>query len=329
VTRILVAGNLSLDDTVSPGGFQAAAPGGDALYASLGAAAFGDRPEILTLVGEDYPDALVERMGSAGVDTGRLRRVDGATVHYRVTNAPDGSRRYEWISSADRLLLTSPGVVDYADLDGADWLHLAAMPIEAHEVGIAAARAAGVRYSVDPHEEYVLGFEERLRPLVRGAVFLPSELEVGLLFADLRTGDRVHRAEDAAERLVGADWQASLVAVKLGEVGVLVRSGERSVHVPAEPAAVVDTVGAGDAWCGAFIAAWLATGSPEVAAACGNVAAADTIGAFGAFPDGVPPSPAGRVARVSALLEDARLASSPGVAEALARLRTRVAAVPA
>jgi hypothetical protein len=33
------------------------------------------------------------------------------------------------------------------------------MPIEAQEVGVAAARAAGIPVCLDPHEEYIRGFE--------------------------------------------------------------------------------------------------------------------------------------------------------------------------
>jgi hypothetical protein len=44
-----------------------------------------------------------------------------------------------------------------------------------------------------------------------------------------------------------------------------------------------------------------------VAAACGSVAAAETIAAFGAFVDGPPPTPALRVANVEHLLEGLRV----------------------
>jgi hypothetical protein len=46
---------------------------------------------------------------------------------------------------------------------------------------------------------------------------------------------------------------------------------------------VIDPTGAGDAYCGGFVAGWIATQSPVVAAACGTVAASEIIGAFGAF----------------------------------------------
>src|SRR4030081_3260007 len=124
--RIVVAGNLSIDDTVNPSGVVDAAPGGDALYAAMGVRAFGRSPVLLTLVGDDYPAAHLGRIRAAGIDVTWIRAVAGPTVHYRITNPPTGERRYEWLSDPDRLAATSPGLPDFAVLDDAAWLHIAA-----------------------------------------------------------------------------------------------------------------------------------------------------------------------------------------------------------
>ena len=300
----MVAGNLSLDDTINPTGTVPLVPGGDALYASFGVVAWGLRPMLLTLVGEDYPVDHRARIVASGIDASRIREVAGPTVHYRVTNFPDGRREYRWVSGPDRLLATSPKGQDYDVLKGATWLHLAAMPIEAHEIGVRAAREAGVRFSLDPHEEYVLGYEARIQAMVEGAIFLPSELEARLLFPDLEGRGGLEVGYLAAERLDG--WRPAVVAVKLGEVGSVVRWGGRSVHVPAPPVAVVDSTGAGDAFAGGFIVGWLATRDPRAGAACGTIAAAEVIRQFGAFAseedDTRATRLADRIARVGAIL---------------------------
>ena len=302
--RVVVAGNLSLDDTISPGGTVPLAPGGDALYASSGVAAWGLTPMLLTLVGADYPVDHRARIVASGIDASRIREVAGPTVHYQVTNFPDGRREYRWVSGADRLLATSPKEQDYDVLKGAAWLHLAAMPIEAHEIGVRAAREAGVRFSLDPHEEYVLGYEARIQAMVEGSIFLPSELEARLLFPDLAGRSALEVGYLAAERL--DSWRPEVVAVKLGELGSVVRWGGRSVHVPAPPVPVVDSTGAGDAFAGGFIVGWLATQDPRAGAACGTIAAAQVIQQFGAFaPEGDEIRAtrlADRIARASAIL---------------------------
>jgi sugar/nucleoside kinase (ribokinase family) len=298
---VVVAGNLSIDDTVTQGGAFRAAPGGDALYASIAVRSWGLVPLLLTLVGDDYPESDLARIAAAEIDVTHVRRTDGPTVHYRVSYRSDVDRTFEWISSPERLLLTSPVDTDYEALSGAAWLHIAAMPIEAQEVGVAAARADGVHMSLDPHEEYVVGFETRLAAMVDGVAFMPSELEARLLFPDLAAVEGVAFGFAAAERLDA--WRPALVAVKLGPLGSVVRHEGRSVHVPAPAVPMVDPTGAGDAYCGGFVAGWLATRSPEVAAGCGTIAAGDTIGAFGAFPSGSSDRQA-RFDRLAALVGD-------------------------
>jgi ribokinase len=64
--------------------------------------------------------------------------------------------------------------------------------------------------------------------------------------------------------------------------------GKRIWSVPAVPVPVIDPTGAGDAYCGGFIAAFLATGSALAGAACGTVSAAHIIQGFGAFHSPAP-----------------------------------------
>lgn len=298
--RVVVAGNLSLDDTVNPTGRVPMAPGGDALYASLGVAAWGRTPTLLTLVGDDYPDDYRRRIAASGIDVSRIRGVPGPTVHYEVRNFEDGRREYRWISPEGRLAATSPEAADYAVLANACWLHIAAMPIECQEVGAAAARRAAVPYSLDPHEEYVRGYEPRIRAIVKDAVFMPSELEIRLLFPDLDAAPPFEAATVAADRL--ADWGPAMLVIKLGSLGSVVRLRGQTVHVPAPPVPVVDSTGAGDAYAGGFVAGWLATRDVRVAAACGTVAAGEIIGRFGAFADGDGGTVGSRIARVAEIL---------------------------
>jgi sugar/nucleoside kinase (ribokinase family) len=298
---VVIAGNLSLDDTITPDRAFLRAPGGDALYASIAVRSWGVIPTLLTLVGEDYPEADLVRIAATEIDVEHVRRTAGPTIHYRVSYTSDVDRIFEWISSPDRLILTSPVAADYGALAGAAWLHVAAMPIEAQEVGVAAARAAGIPVSLDPHEEYIRGYEPRLATMVAGITFMPSDLEARLLFPDLDAVEGLEFGFAAAERL--DDWGPALTAIKLGPNGSVVRQAGRSVHVPATAVRVVDPTGAGDAYCGGFIAGWLATRSPEVAAGCGAVAAGEAIGTFGAFPSD-PPGRQARFDRLVALLAD-------------------------
>ena len=76
--------------------------------------------------------------------------------------------------------------------------------------------------------------------------------------------------------------------VTLGEHGVVASlGGERLLRIPSLPVKAVDTVGAGDAFVGAFVAALSAGISPDIALRHGAVAgslACTRVGAQSALP---------------------------------------------
>jgi ribokinase len=278
---LITAGNLSLDDTVNPNGEASAAPGGDALYAAVGAALWRFPVSAMSRIGVDYPIEFLEKIAGLGIGIQTLRIVAGTSVHYRITNMPDGGREYHHLTPERRLHELSPQGDDLDTVSGASWVHVAAMPLELQEGVIARCRAQGVPFSLDPHEEYIVGYETRLRDLVSGGVFMPSELEVGLMFPDLASLPPGVLAQAAAERLL--EMGARTVAIKLGDVGCLVADAGHRVALPVLPLVLVDSTGAGDAFCGGFVAGYLRTSSLLVAAVCGTLSAAHVVRGFGAF----------------------------------------------
>jgi sugar/nucleoside kinase (ribokinase family) len=100
--------------------------------------------------------------------------------------------------------------------------------------------------------------------------------------------------------LVSAGAPKGLVILTLGEDGALVipKTGEPT-HVPAVSVGVVDTTGAGDAFAGAFLAAWLSGADATAAARYGVAAGSLMVSVEGA--QGVTPS-AGELADLVAAL---------------------------
>jgi len=284
---LITAGNLSLDDTVNPDGQERAAPGGDALYSAVGAAIWRYPVTVLSRVGADYPTAYRERIAGLGIGVDMIRTVPGPTVHYRITNAQSGERQYEHLTRAERLDELSPQGPDLEAVSRASWLHVAAMPIDRQEAVVARCRAERIPYSLDPHEEYIVGHESRLRELIRGSLFMPSELEVRLMFPVLARERRPEAmARTAATQLLGIGARA--VAIKLGASGCLVADPSHRAVLPSLPVTVVDSTGAGDAFCGGFLAGYLRTGSPLLAAVCGTVSAGQVVSGFGALQSELP-----------------------------------------
>lgn len=279
---LVTAGNFSLDDTLNPDGTFCAAPGGDALYSAIGAAIWRYPVAVLSRVGSDYPVELMNRSAGVGIGIDMIRTLPGPTVHYRITNAKSGERLYEHLTPVQRLHELSPQGPDLDGVRCAGWVHVAAMPIDLQRALITRCRAEQVPYSLDPHEEYIIGYEKQLGDLIKDSIFTPSELELALLFPDLADGQppRVV-AQKAASRLLAIG--AVAVAIKLGTSGSFVASSSYQAALPSLPTLVVDSTGAGDAFCGGFLAGYLRTGSLLLGALCGTVSAAHVIKGFGAF----------------------------------------------
>lgn len=105
-------------------------------------------------------------------------------------------------------------------------------------------RLVDVKVSLDPGEIYAQKGLASLRPIIRRChVVMPSENEVRLL-----TGKDW---QDGAKQLLNEGVE--IVAVKLGRKGCYVTNGRQNHLIPSIKTRVVDTTGAGDAFCAGFL----------------------------------------------------------------------------
>src|SRR5271166_6627935 len=72
------------------------------------------------------------------------------------------------------------------------------------------------------------------------------------------------------------------VVLRMGETGAYLATPDYRVRIPRHAVRVVDATGAGDAFCGSFLARILAGDAPEPAARYANVAAALKCTGYGA-----------------------------------------------
>jgi sugar/nucleoside kinase (ribokinase family) len=93
---------------------------------------------------------------------------------------------------------------------------------------------------------------------------------------------------EAAARFL-AKWYGEVV-LKLGAGGALwARRNEPLIRLPTLPVTVVDSTGAGDAFCAGFLGEWLKGASPDQALLAGTRLGARVAGQVGGRP--VPPYP--------------------------------------
>jgi len=151
------------------------------------------------------------------------------------------------------------------------------LPLDTVERGLEIARSAGLVTILNPAPAFLLPDS-----MIALADFLiPNESEAALL-----TGlpvETVQDAERAADALL--ERGAGTVIVTLGARGALLRSAGVTSMIPAfDAGAVVETTGAGDAFCGAFAAALAEGREPVDAAQFASAAAGISVTRAGTAP---------------------------------------------
>lgn len=304
MSRDLLAccGSLTLDNVVLADGTPLAQScGGNVVYSALAARLWHDRVGLVARIGVDYPRAFLGRLEEKGLDlSGVVETGARHGMNVAFSYRPDGSRIRAFPAEVTAALPEAerPRFTDYTTLgpdhrfavwtafspEGFDlpelWLprlagvHCAAMPVTAHlsiakRVRSSAARSAWLQVDSPWYDERDLA-ADHARPLFALIdALLPSEEDVhrGYPKSDLDAG---------AARILEAG--ARLVVLKRGGAGCLVLAPDRAPQaVPALVCDVVDLTGAGDAFCGGFLAGMALTGDVLTAVAHGAVSASFAI----------------------------------------------------
>lgn len=293
---LAIVGSFSIDSVVTPDG--RALPGktgGNAVWSSLGALMAGIAPRVLSKVGEDYPEEILQRLNAAGLDLAGVRRIPGAHP-VRVTFAylPGGGRvqpvpeallaampagvRGQFVDTTGSPAVLAEGAPRGADVPAA-WLHevdawhLPLLPLAPHRTVVAAlAGRRGVLHADSPARTELVGDPiGRLAPTVAAIdVFLPSTSDFDV-FAPL------DEPSVTVDRVIAAG--AGTVVLKAGPDGVYLFEAGEVWHLPAHDGPVLDPTGAGDVFCGAFLVGRATGGDLLDAAALGSAAASFAIDA--------------------------------------------------
>ena len=221
-------------------------PGGSAANTAVGLARLGLKVGFIGKVAEDREGKLLLKdFEDEGVDThGIIVSKQGRSGN--VMGYVD--------KKGDRALYVDPGVNDsleYEEIDlqcaeSTQFLHLTSFVADTpfHAQIALLKHLSDVKISFDPGELYARRGLTTLKPMIeKSFVMFPNENEVKLL-----TGKNYERG---AEVLLNAG--ASIVVVTLGRRGCYVTDGKETHLVEPYKVAVVDTTGAGDAFCAGFL----------------------------------------------------------------------------
>jgi sugar/nucleoside kinase (ribokinase family)/fructoselysine-6-P-deglycase FrlB-like protein len=279
--RVIVVGNLTIDDVVLPDGTtQMSSVGGNSLYTALGVRLWQPRVGLVTRRGEDFPRDLTSVLHSLGVATDGVVDIPGPTVRNWVVYETNGERhwiyRTPWERSREVAVQASDLPVEWLEVEPPAVVHVTAMPLDAAEAIVDTVRRSSPRaiITLDTHEDYVVDYRQRLRALAaRVDAFLPSRSEL----ADLVGYDDPLRALPSLTSL-----PTPIIVIKMGAEGVLVwDKAKGTLHeVGVAHGPVVDVTGAGDASCGGFAAGLSLGYSPVESAQRGTISASYAVAGF-------------------------------------------------
>ncbi len=277
--RLVCLGNLSLDDIVQPDGTkQPGRAGGDALYGVLAARLVLPQTAMLAPVGRDLPAEMEALLASYGLSSEAMPRRDRPGLRNRIVYQSHDSRVVTLLSQAADFEVLSPHADDMpARYWAAEAFMILAMTLDAQRDLVEGCRThTRALVALDPQEEYVDGNVAAILDLVaRVDVFMPSLDEVRRL---LGHAEAARAARQLAARGPG------IVVIKMGAEGSLIHQAAtgRDIVMPAYPVRPLDTTGAGDAYCSAFMAALVTTpGDLAGAAEAAAVAASYAVGGHG------------------------------------------------
>ena len=256
--------------------------GGSGAILACGAARLGLRVAFAGVVGDDlFGSFMQEQLTTRGVD------IRGISVDpSRPTGVTVVLSKFD-----DRAMLTATGtigdlrgsLIDPQLVSSSRHVHVSSFFLQP---GLASdlpglferAHAAGATTSVDPNWDPTGSWDGGLMDLLTSMdVFLPNAMEAM----------RLARISDLDEAIARLRMHASLVVVKTGDGGSLAAVAGDVIRVPAMPARVVDTTGAGDSFDAGFLAGYLAEEPLDRALALGNACGALSVRAPGGT-DGQP-----------------------------------------
>lgn len=260
--------------------------GGDTSNAAIAAARQGARVGYITAIGQDAPgDSLMALWAREGVDTSTVIRTDKAlTAVYFVTHDAKGHHFLHYRKESPAALY-GPADLPREAIAAAKMFFasgisqgISSSAADAVFAAIDVARGAGVTVAYDTN------YRPRLWPPARAAAVMHAAIaRCDIVFPGL---------EDAAVLTGLADPNAILdfylrlgprvVVLKMGEEGAYIATPDGRLQIEPLSVRAVDATGAGDAFCGSYLARVLAGDDAEDAARYAVVAAALKCTGYGA-----------------------------------------------
>jgi ribokinase len=297
--RYVAVGGTCVEYLIFPDGREVGPQyGGNAIYSAMGMWVWDRSVGIVAPAGPQYPQAVIDALTEAGLDTRGVRRTRSSrSLDVKVTYKTDGSRVPEAPSGLLAVLQRHfPSLLGAIALPV--WRTMCPQAEDIPDVFLDAQGAHICAYEYRSQARAIRHLRSRIRtitldmppgiPGVKPGMLprelvdlslpdfvLPSEQEISEFFG------RGISAQEGADRLLSKG--ARNVVVKLGAKGSMVyekESGKWRV-LPIYRTTPQDITGAGDAYCGGFLVGIVETNDPIQACMYGTISASFVIEGHG------------------------------------------------
>ena len=273
-------GNLTIDDIVYHENQQLFldCSGGDALFSALGAWIWQKPVNMVVRIGRDYQRQNIQTLQEAGVNC-HLKEINGPDIHTWALYEANGGRQFlsHLLSASYEDMSIQAAEIPFECL-GENAYHIAPLPVKIQNGILKRLKQKNCLVSLDSFYHHLLEPQapETLCDMLKELDFyLPSQKEAALLYGS---------DDPEAAAIYFASLGCPVVVIKLGEEGALVyetKSGNLQ-HVPIFKTNAIDPTGAGDSFCGGFLAGYLKVSDPFLATCHAAVSASYIVERVGA-----------------------------------------------
>ncbi len=264
--------SLIIDDIVFPDGKTAMGMlGGGGPQTAFGMKLWTDAVGLSAGVGVDCPAEAITWLNQVGIDASGLRHsAQWPTARAWQVCEVDGRRTQVWRIPAPAIGAQLGRSLDklppaYRQAKG---YHLGVHPEEPDLDFIHSLKKIGAVVSVEPFRgpTHPLSATDLQKLVSAGDIFSPNQAEAEALVGPAEPLELLHRLAEAG---------AGIVALRQGALGTLAFRADtgETWHIPAVNVSVVDPTGAGNAFCGGFLAGWAQIRDLRLAGLYGAVAA--------------------------------------------------------
>lgn len=260
--------------------------GGDTSNAAIAAARQGASVGMITALGQDMPgDSFMRLWQREGVDTTTVQRTDRyQTGVYFVTHDQDGHHFLHY-RTGSAAAMYGPADVPEAAIKAARMLYVSGI---SQGISTSACDAVFKAIDVAARNGVAVAYDTNYRPRLWPAARAASVMHAAMAHADYAMPGledvRILTGLTDPDRMLDFYLRlgSKLVLLKMGEAGSYLATADARVLIPAHKIEPVDATGAGDTFCGSFLARLLGGDDPQAAARYASVAAALKCLGYGA-----------------------------------------------